>query len=377
MTVGGMDVRVDAAGNLIGRRGADSAQRALLIGSHLDTVVNAGRYDGTLGVLLGLAVGELCEQAGLALPFSLDVIGFSEEEGIRYQTPYIGSRAITGDFRSGDPLLERLDNDGVRMADALAAFGCDHRELSSAAYGADEVVAFVEPHIEQGPVLEQRALPLGVVRGVVGQTRAYFRFSGQTGHAGTVPMDARLDPMPVAARFVAAVEDTARSRAGTLATVGRLEVFPNVANVIPEEVGVRLDLRHADDAQRESAFVDIHRAAMAIAAERGIECRLEWVEQQPATRCDPALAETLSECVAAEGINPLTMTSGAGHDAVVMASRFPSALLFLRCGGGISHHPDESVTAEDIGVSLRVLWRFVASLAGREPSAKATAADPV
>ncbi|MEM8866564.1 MAG: Zn-dependent hydrolase, partial [Planctomycetota bacterium] len=255
MTDAGMSTQVDAAGNLIGRLPAEPTDtRSLLIGSHLDTVVNAGQFDGTLGVLMGLAVAELCHRYELRLPFSLDVLGFSEEEGIRYQTPYIGSRAITGDLTSGDPLLERLDDHGVRLADALGQFGCDASQFAQAVYDPESVIAFIEPHIEQGPVLEERGLPVGVVTGVAGQTRASFRFVGETGHAGTVPMKLRRDPLPAAAKFATQVEEIALACEGTLATVGRLEVTPNVANVIPEEVAVRLDLRHLDDDKREASF---------------------------------------------------------------------------------------------------------------------------
>lgn len=366
---------VDAAGNLIGRRGDDD-RRKLLFGSHLDTVVNAGRYDGALGVLIGVALAEVQRDTGFETPFAIDVLGFSEEEGIRYQTPYIGSRAVAGDLKAGDPLLERLDPGGIRMADALASFGCECDELANAAYEANEVVAFLEPHIEQGPVLEQEDLPVGVVASIAGQTRALFRFVGVTGHAGTVPMGTRKDPLSTASRFVVAVEQIALTRAGTMATVGRLEVSPNVANVIPSEVAVRIDLRHADDTEREFAFVAIHRAAMKLAEERGVECQLEWVEQQSATPCDSECAEVLAESIAAEGYKPLRMTSGAGHDAVVMASRFPSALLFLRCRAGLSHHPDESASSSDIEVALRVLWQAVCRLAEREPQRTEKIADP-
>lgn len=377
MTAAGMSVRLDAAGNLVGRRAAgDGSSRALLVGSHLDTVVNAGRYDGTLGVLLGLGLAELCHETAVELPFAVDVIGFSEEEGVRYQSPYIGSRVIAGDLPAGDPLFERLDDSGTRMADTLAGFGCDLDSIPESSYPPESVVAFVEPHIEQGPVLERKGLPLGVVQGIAGQTRAAFRFSGDTGHAGTVPMQDRRDPLPAAALLVAEVERIARACSGAMATVGRLEVLPNVANVIPEEVLVRLDLRHLDDTKRDACFVAIHRAAMAIAEERGVDCRLEWVEQQPATPCDAESVRMLADCVADTGFEPLAMTSGAGHDSVVMAGRFPTSLLFLRCGGGLSHHPDESVLEEDVEAALRVLWRLVMKRAEQESSAAERLADP-
>lgn len=377
----GLATRVDAVGNLIGRlpaTGRDASvstasepnspeqERALLIGSHIDTVVNAGRYDGVLGVLMGLAITELARDESAPLPLSIDVIAFCEEEGIRYQSPYIGSRALVGDLLPGDPLLERLDDQGVRLADALTDFGCHPAELATAAYNPAKVAAFIEPHIEQGPVLEADGIPVGVVSGAAGQTRASFRFTGEMGHAGTVPMALRRDPLPAAARFVSEVQQAAIRRPGTLATVGRLDVFPNVANVIPSEVAVRIDLRHVDNSQREACFVGLHRQAMQIAEASGVECRLEWCEQQAATRCDAPCRTILREAIAEEGHSVHELVSGAGHDAVIMASRFPTSLLFIRCAGGLSHHPDESVTEEDVTVGLRVLWRAVQKIAARE-----------
>jgi len=364
MTSAGLQTRLDAAGNLIGRRQSSiQPARTILVGSHVDTVVNAGWYDGALGVLMGLALAELLQEEQAELPTSLDVIAFSEEEGVRFQTPYIGSRAVAGDLQSDDPLLKRLDSAGVRMHDALAGFGCDPSELDAAAYDPPQVVAFIEPHIEQGPVLERYDAPVAVVTGVAGQTRACFRFIGVSGHAGTVPMNMRRDPLPAAASLVCQINELATAQTGMVATVGQLQVQPNVGNVIPSEVAVRLDLRHLDDQQREACFEAIHQHAVAVAGEHNVDCLLEWRQEQPATRCDGRCMAVLEQSMTAENLTPHLLASGAGHDAVVMAQKFATALLFVRCRGGVSHHPDESVEPADVQAGLRVLWRSINKLA--------------
>jgi allantoate deiminase len=369
----GLEVRIDSAANLIARLAGhrdgsspESAPLSLIIGSHLDTVVDAGKYDGALGVLMGLAIAELITQTESALPFSLDIIAFSEEEGVRYQTPYIGSRALVADLPA--ELLRKTDADGIPMADALRSFGCDPGCLSEATYSGDQAIAYVEPHIEQGPVLELEGLPVGVVTGIAGQMRANFQFLGRAGHAGTVPMAARHDALAAAAQFICEIEEFALTRPGLTATVGQITVAPNVSNVIPGEVNLRLDLRHIDDESREAAFRQITHQAAVIAEDRELEFDLTSVEHHCAVRCDAGLTDLLEQAVEQCGIRPLRLPSGAGHDAVIMSRRFPVAMLFVRCTGGISHHPDESVTEPDVASALRVLWQFVMKLAGQRQS---------
>ena len=362
----GMTCRLDAAGNLLGRfeaatEPANDSSKTLLIGSHLDTVVNAGRYDGILGVLLGLAVVELLAESAVRLPFAINVIGFSEEEGVRHRTPYIGSRALVGELST--ELLNKQDADGVSVGEALKSFGCDLSRIGAAEYRAEDIVAYVEPHIEQGPVLEAAGLPVGVVTGIAGQTRARFQFVGKAGHAGTVPMGNRQDALTTAAQFIGQVEELAQRREGLTATVGQMEVSPNIANVIPGEVQLSLDMRHLDDEAREAAFRELTHQAALIAEEREIEFDLISTQHHPAVKCDAALSDRLREAVVAAGIKPMDLPSGAGHDAVMMARRFPVAMLFVRCTGGISHHPDESVIEADVAVALEVLWRLVMKLA--------------
>ncbi len=384
METAGLKCRIDAAGNLIGRLASNSPQdpssasaaegaargtsahKILLIGSHLDTVANAGRYDGILGVILGLAVTELAAEMGVDLPFSIDVIAFSEEEGVRYQTPFIGSRALIGDMPKD--LLDRTDADGISLLDALRRFGCDPGALPDAVHPPENVIAYIEPHIEQGPILEAENLPIGIVTGITGQTRADFQFVGQAGHAGAVPMSGRHDALAAAAMFIAQVERTARQRSGLVATVGQVEVLPNVSNVIPGEVNLSLDVRHQDDDVRDAAFREITHQAALIAEEREIEFDLGRAQSYRAVHCDAQNQSLLEQCVIEAGVRPFKLPSGAGHDAAIMSRRFPVGMLFVRCAGGVSHHPDESVMEADVAVALEVLWRYAMKLAAGNPA---------
>jgi allantoate deiminase len=230
------------------------------------------------------------------------------------------------------------------------------------------VIAYIEPHIEQGPVLELEGLPVGIVSGIAGQMRACFQFLGRAGHAGTVPMTARHDALAAAAQFICEIEEFALTRPGLTATVGQIAVAPNVSNVIPGEVNLRLDLRHIDDEMREAAFRQITHQAAVIAEDRELEFDLTSVEHHCAVRCDAALTDLLEQSVEQSGIRPLRLASGAGHDAVIMSRKFAAAMLFIRCAGGISHHPDESVSETDIAAALGVLWRFVMKLASQRQS---------
>jgi allantoate deiminase len=372
MEVTGMNCRLDAATNLIGRfnppppsasaKGEGATHtRVVLIGSHLDSVVNAGRYDGPLGVLMGLALVELLSERRQQLPFAIDVIAFCEEEGVRYQTPYIGSRALVGELN--DELLSRRDAVGISMREAVRAFGGDPDQLANARYQSDQVIAYLEPHIEQGPVLELENLPVGIVTGIAGQTRASLQFVGRAGHAGTTPMAARQDALTAAAEFVLAVERLGRSHTGLVATVGQLKVCPNVGNVIPGSVQLRIDLRHIDDALREATFKDLLDQAHSLAGKRQLQFKLDWVQHQSAVACDSKCTDLLESSALETGIRSNRLASGAGHDAAVVARHFPTAMLFLRCAGGVSHHPDESLCEADVAAGLEVMWRFVSKLA--------------
>jgi allantoate deiminase len=364
MRTAGLAVRRDAAGNLIGHYPAAAADAPVfLIGSHLDSVPDAGKYDGVLGVLLGLATVQAL--GGQRLPFAVDVLGFCEEEGIRFRTPYLGSRAVCGRFDA--ELLERTDAAGVSLAAALREFGLEPARLPEAAYPPGRVLGYLEAHIEQGPVLESRNLPLGVVEAIAGQSRFGLRFEGKSGHAGTLPMELRRDALTAAAEFIVAVEEYARGFDGLRATVGTLTAAPGAVNVVPGSARLSLDVRHAHDAARERATAALLERAAAIAGRRGLGFHRDRADHYPAVPADVRLTCLLEESARARGHAPLRMVSGAGHDAAVMAGLAPMAMLFIRSPGGVSHHPDETVLPEDVAAALDVMVAFLHRLAGDVP----------
>jgi allantoate deiminase len=354
-----LETRVDAAGNIVGRRSAAQARRSLLIGSHLDTVPGAGRYDGVLGVLIGLAVAQNINAQ--PLPFHLDVVGFSEEEGVRYGMPYLGSHALAGTFQSG--WLHRQDGDGVPLGDAIHNFGLDPAEIEAATYSPDEVIGFIEPHLEQGPMLESMGVPVGVVSGIVGQSRFQLEFRGRSGHAGTTPMSGRRDALVMAAEFVQEVQSLGRQTENLRATVGRLEVVDSAPNVIPGRVRLTLEVRHADDLVRGQAIDELQALGREIATNSAGEFEILEQTSESAENVDEQLSALLAESMRHCGLNPASLVSGAGHDAVVMAQKFPVAMLFLRHPGGVSHHPDEQVERDDVATAIDVLTDFVLRLA--------------
>ncbi len=357
----GMDVRVDAAGNLRGvRRAVSDVASRLVIGSHLDTVPGAGAYDGILGVVLGIALVELV--GAQPLPFAVEVIGFSEEEGVRFGVPFIGSRALVGTLDAA--LLERRDATGATVQEAIAAFGLDPSRISDALV-TSPVVGYVEFHIEQGPVLESEALSVGVVRAIAGQSRLDIVFSGSANHAGTTPMSLRRDALAGAAEWIGLVEETARRGDGLVATVGRVDAMPGATNVIAGRAAATLDVRHADDRVRETTVAALLAGAAAIASRRGLTVASTTRLSQPATALDASLVATLSQAVARAGLPVRVMTSGAGHDAMIVASAMPAAMLFLRSPGGISHHPDETVLLNDVTDALAVGLELLNGLADR------------
>lgn len=357
----GMTARLDVAGNLVGRRpGTSVLAGTLLMGSHLDTVRDAGAFDGPLGVVVAIALVDRLRAEGLALPFALDVLGFADEEGLRFGTAYLGSRAVAGTF---DPsLLEVVDDEGVSVRDALRAFGGDPAGVlaGGASRRGERLLGYVEVHMEQGPVLEERDVPLGVVSGISGATRAEVRFTGLAGHAGTVPMALRRDCAPAVAELVLACEALARETDGLLATVGRMEVRPGAPNVVPGGATAFLDVRHADDAARADAVAALRARALEIAAARGLGVEWDVRLDNPAVAMDPGLTARLARVA---GDDVPSLASGAGHDGVAIAALCPIAMLFVRCRGGLSHHPGESVTPEDAQAALDVLHALVTDLA--------------
>ncbi len=344
----GADVSVDAAGNLRGfYPAAQVSAPRLLIGSHLDTVPNAGAFDGILGVVIAVALVESLE--GRRLPFAIEVVGFSEEEGVRFGTPFIGSRALVG--RLDEEILNRQDSTGVSVRTAIKNYGLNPEEIPCAML-SDDKRAFLEFHIEQGPVLESLGRSLGVVEAIAAQTRMEFVFLGCANHAGTTPMHLRHDAIAAAAEWIVAVERTANNHPGLVATVGQIEAKPGATNVIAGEARVTLDVRHKSEDVRDQAAESLVRMAREIAERRGLTLRQTVMLSQRAVGMDPFLVDQIQEAIRSAGCQPHRMTSGAGHDAMILAEKIPSAMIFLRSPGGISHDPAESVEVEDVAKAL-------------------------
>ncbi|MBX3422738.1 MAG: allantoate amidohydrolase [Pirellulaceae bacterium] len=360
MCAAGLTVQLDAACNVIGRSAVDQ-RPALLIGSHIDTVPDGGRFDGALGIMFAIAAAQMFQARSTELPFTIQAIAFSEEEGVRFRTPYIGSRALAGCFDL--QLLERTDNQGIPMWQAMQSFGGQPENIAAATLPANRVLAFLEPHIEQGPVLETSQLAVGLVDGIAGQTRATARFVGRAAHAGTTPMHLRADALAAAAQWILAVEQYARDTPGLVATIGYAQIHPNTPNVIAGEVVVRLDARHQLDTVRHAAAKHLQAIGQQVASSRGLAFHWEDCQEQAAVALDSRLIATLESACHVAQQPVLRLTSGAGHDAVVMSRLAPTAMLFLRCKHGISHHPDESVQVSDVEAGLRVMYHFIDLLA--------------
>ncbi len=351
----GMVVHVDAAGNVRGiYAGTEEGGPRLLIGSHLDTVPNAGAFDGVLGVVLGVAAVE--ELRGERLPFAIEVIGFSEEEGVRFARPFLGSMALVG--RMDEAMLTLRDARGVSVESALRGFGLDPTQMDAASIG-EGAKAFLELHIEQGPVLESAGVALGVVEEIAGQTRLLLTFRGRSNHAGTTPMALRQDALAAASEWVVGVEARARATDGLVATVGRVEVRPGAGNVIAGEVKASLDVRHALDSTREGAVGALAALAREAGARRGVAVAMETTMEQAAVPMSRGMVEALERAAGLAGYAPKRLTSGAGHDAMVLAWRIPSAMLFVRSPGGVSHHPEERVLAEDVAAAMATVMEFL------------------
>jgi allantoate deiminase len=358
----GMKTRMDPIGNLIGHyAGQKPGAKILLLGSHLDTVRRAGRFDGPLGVVLAIACVEKLHRLNVRLPFAIEVVGFADEEGVRYQTSYLGSKVLAGCFDKRD--LRRKDEDGISMADAIKYFGGNPEKLTSARLNPKNLLGYVEVHIEQGPVLEQRNLAVGVVTAIAGQSRFKISFTGSAGHAGTVPMSLRQDALCAAAEFIIAVENFARKTNGLVATVGQIRVEPGASNVIPGMVTLTLDVRHRKDSFRLASCVALQKLARRAAGARKTKVAWQPVQQMASVPCSPQLSGRLKRAVKKHQREVTALPSGAGHDAAVMAQITPAAMLFVRCKGGVSHHPAESVSGPDVRVAFEVMNDFLRQLA--------------
>jgi beta-ureidopropionase / N-carbamoyl-L-amino-acid hydrolase len=359
----GLAAEIDAVGNVVGRYvAADPAAKTLILASHYDTVRNAGKYDGRLGVLTALVLAEHLARSGRKLPFHLDVIAFSEEEGVRFASSFLGSSALAGRFDRA--LLERRDADGYVLAEVMRETGLDPAKLPALARCSEELLGYLEVHIEQGPVLLEERLPVGIVSAIAGSVRSLVTIAGTAGHAGTVPMARRHDAAAAAAELVLYVERRCAQAQTLVGTVGQLAVPNGAINIIPGRCELSLDIRAADDATRDAAVADVMAEIARIARRRGVKIESKEVQRTAAVRCSPRLQSLLADAVAHAGIKPRYLASGAGHDAMMFDGVCDLAMLFVRCGnGGVSHSPREIISAEDADLAARVMLDAVLRLA--------------
>jgi allantoate deiminase len=358
MREAGMSARLDAIGNVEGRlEGERPGLPCLMMGSHLDTVRNGGRYDGMLGVITAIECVDSLNRKSQKLPFAVEVIGFGDEEGVRFGTTLLGSRAVAGIF--DHRVLEIQDAKGVSMESALRGYGLDPKAISGIARKKDGVLAYAELHIEQGPVLEAEGLAVGVVTAINGFSRLRATLAGMAGHAGTVPMGLRRDALAAAAECVLAVERIARGHPELVGTVGRIEALPGAINVIPGDVTFTVDVRAPQDALREEAVASIRSSLAQIASQRNVALRIEEIQSQPVAACAPWLMAQMERAVGAEGLKVRRLPSGAGHDGQAIQAIADICMLFVRCKGGISHNPAESITEADAEAGARVLLHFI------------------
>ncbi|NSX03710.1 allantoate amidohydrolase [Cupriavidus gilardii] len=365
MEAAGMTVRRDAAGNVIGRyEGTEPGAPALLTGSHFDTVRDAGRYDGNLGVILPIACVAEWHRQGKRFPFAIEVVGFAEEEGVRFKATLLGSRAIAGTFDQN--VLDNVDDSGKTMREVMRAAGFDPSGLPAAAHARDRVLAFVEVHIEQGPVLLNENLPVGVVTAISGATRFIVELDGLAGHAGTVPMDMRRDAAMAAAEIGLFIERRCSGTPGLVGTVGQFNVPNGAANVVPGRAVFSIDIRAGEDAVRQAAVADVLAEIERVCARRQVRPQVRKTHEAASVPCAPWLQQQWAAAIERQGVPVRLLPSGAGHDAMAIAAIADVAMLFVRCGnGGISHHPTETMTVEDAALAARVFSDFVEHFSAR------------
>ena len=368
MREAGMRTHVDDAGSLIGRYpGRDPDAPVLLLGSHIDTVRNAGRYDGNLGVVIAIEAVAALHASGEKLAFAIEVTAFGDEEGVRFPVTLTGSRSLAGNFEPGN--LDAVDKAGISLRRALAEFGLDPDGVAHLGRDPGKTFGYVEVHIEQGPVLEADKLPVGIVTAINGASRFKVDIDGKAGHAGTVPMGLRLDAGAAAAEMMLAIETVAATSEDLVATVGACELRPGAVNVIPASAHFTIDIRSPDDAHRLAAIEDLRARFEAIARKRGVKVDVQKTYEEPAARCDPGLMRVFETALTSLGLPIRLLSSGAGHDGLAMVSLCPIAMLFVRCRGGISHNPAESARTDDVSTALDVLVAFLRRLPLPSPTA--------
>ena len=359
MVEAGMAAHLDAIGNVCGRyEGERPGLPCLMLGSHYDTVRDAGKWDGPLGVITAISCVADLHKRGKRLPFAIEVVGFADEEGVRFASTLLGSRAVAGTFV--ESVLGGKDRAGVTMREAMVAFGLDPDHIGAAARAPGELLAYVELHIEQGPVLEAKSLPVGVVTAIAGATRLAASLTGMAGHAGTVPMALRRDALTGAAECIVAIEELCRTDPdGLVGTVGYINAMPGATNVIPGKVSFTMDIRAPTDTHRRKAVADIVRRVESIARTRALTLQIDVTHENRTVPCAPWLKAQVADAVAAEGFAVFELPSGAGHDGMAMIDISDVAMIFVRCRGGISHHPDEHVDTSDADAGARVLLRLI------------------
>jgi len=361
MREAGMRAHLDAIGNVCGRYEGDRpGLPCLMLGSHYDTVRDAGKWDGPLGVITAIACVADLNRRGKRLPFAVEITGFADEEGVRFASTLLGSRAVAGTF--DESVLAGRDRDGVSMREALQTFGLDPDHIGAAARVRRELLAYIELHIEQGPVLEDQDIPVGVVTAIAGATRLAAQLTGMAGHAGTVPMGLRHDALAGAAECISAIEYFCRTDGnGLVGTVGYVRAAPGATNVIPGQASFSIDIRAPTDMHRQRAVADIVREIEAIAKRRGLSLQLDVTHQNRTVPCAPWLRRQIADAIAAEGFAVFELPSGAGHDGMAMIDIADVGMIFVRCRGGVSHHPDEHVELADADAGARVLLRVIES----------------
>jgi allantoate deiminase len=366
MREAGMSARIDSVGNVVGRYEAEPPHgKTLILGSHIDTVRQAGSYDGNLGVVTAIEIVDCLRKEGRRLAFAVEVVAFGDEEGVRFPSTLGGSRALAGLF--DETTLEERDVEGISRREALLAFGCDPTRIAAEARLPEDVIGYVEVHIEQGPVLESENRPVGVVTAISGASRGEVRIVGESAHAGATPMPLRRDALAAAAVMILAIEQRAQSEPDLVATVGRLEIANPAVNTVPGAAPFTLDVRAPDDAVRKAAVRDIMNSVAEVGRLRGVRAEVEMGYEAPSSPSDPALSDGLAKSIERLGLTARRLPSGAGHDAMAFRGRIPFAMLFVRCRGGVSHNPTEYAAPADIEMGARVLLEFVRHLAPPSP----------
>lgn len=361
----GLQTRIDAIGNVRGRlESPNSGAKTFVIASHMDTVVNAGKFDGPMGVIMGLDVVDQLIRSGKPLPFHLELIAFSDEEGVRFHTTYLGSKVVAGSFDLG--LLDEKDDAGTTLREAIQQMGGDITQLATEAIPSADWLGYFEIHIEQGPVLYERNVPVAVVTDIAGQKRIEITFTGMAGHAGTVPMAMRQDALCAAAVFVLEVERLAAGHANLVATVGKLNVVNSASNVIPGEVSCSLDVRSNDEAVLTSVYQTLQQICLEIGRKRAVQVDWRLIQETASVACDKTLSERLEQAIQYTGYEVIRLVSGAGHDGVPISQVAPIAMLFVRCFKGISHNPLEDVELNDMAATLQVADTFINDLLEKE-----------